>query len=651
MSSHKSDKNEIQLNWEELFLNAPGGNIITDFRGNIIKVNKTLLTWIGYDKKELEGKKKFQDLLPIGGKIFYETQHIAILKIQGFLNEVNFELLHKNEDRIQVLVNSTLRSQQNDPDHKIIHHLVTPYIERKKLEIELVKAKKQAEVASQAKSNFLSTITHEIRTPINTILGISDFLLQESPKSEQLEMLKILRNSSLNLNELISNILDLNKMEAGRLTLNNKPFDIRTFIHDLKSAFIPAIQKKGLQFIVQIDKEVQDVYNGDSLKLRQILNNLISNALKFTNQGYLKLSIRLTDIQSNKDRLKFSIEDTGIGMNQQELERIFQPFTQANNDILSEFGGTGLGLTITKELINLFDSDLSVNSHPNKGTTFHFEIELSKNIIETQVEIKEDNFSYSFEKLPHARVLIVDDNHSNQFIATRYLKKWAVNYVEIDNGQGAIEVIKKEHFDLVFLDLRMPKMNGYETIATIRKMKNERYKDLPIIAFSASSSFELSSKMKNAGFNDFVLKPIDPAQFHQTIKKFSNTTRSKPNDKAKDNLSTTNSDDYSLSSVRQFYDGEKESIQSYLHLVKIDIQNFIENLSVSQANPDAITIEDTCHNLQTTIQLFNLDKLKKICNSIYKPGLLQDQVKCKSLTDEILKELIKFHSWLSQKCQ
>lgn len=656
MSITKSNKQDIKLDWEELFFNSPGGNIVTDIKGNILEVNETLLTWLGYKKGELKKDKKFQDLLPVGGKLFYETQHIIIVKIQGFLNEINYEILNKKKERIQVLVNSTYREHHHTKDI-IIHHLIVPYVERKKLEIELVKAKKNAEKANQAKSDFLSTITHEIRTPINTILGISDFLLQEQPSKEQLEMLSILRNSSINLNELISNILDLNKMEAGKLVLHNKAFDLISFIYELRKAFLPEVRKKRLGFQLEIDKKITGHYIGDSLKIRQILNNLISNAIKFTKFGELNLSLKLLEAKNEKHQIRFTVKDTGIGMQRTEIDKIFHPFTQANEEISTQFGGTGLGLTITQKLLGLFDSQLIVKSKPDKGSSFYFDLTLpqitqAKSISTTQ---QKTTSSYELEKLPHANVLIVDDNHSNLFIATRYLEKWNVNYLEAHSGSGAILAIEKEKFDLVFLDLRMPNMDGYETISIIRTMDDGKYKDLPIIAFSASSSFEFSIKMQISGFNDFVLKPIDPFHFHQVIRKYTikeeaSTPAPFLNTPLEPTLIKENIKEFSLDRVLEFYDHENESIQQYLILVKKDVEEFISNISTTEKQDYLSTLGDVFHNMQTTLQLFNLTQLRttfEYCTHLNKE---RDKKEIQKTTLEILEKLKVFHSWLEEKC-
>ncbi len=393
------------------------------------------------------------------------------------------------------------------------YHDVT---QRKTEEIELVKAKEEAEKASHAKADFLSTMSHEIRTPLNSVIGISHLLLQENPKPEQLENLKALKFSGENLLNLINDILDFNKIEAGKIDLENETFNLNGLVHSIQKTHSFKADEKGLQLKTLIDDQFPSYVKGDKTRISQILSNLVSNALKFTDSGEVAIEAKKQEEETDRVSIYFAVIDTGIGIPEEKLESIFQSFTQASKSTSRQFGGTGLGLSISKRLLELQNSDLKVQSEVGKGTRFEFTLCLEKGaqpVITSEEEVeKPDEFA---PKLAGRKVLLVEDNDMNIFMANQFLKGWKMEVTNAKTGKEALTAASADRFDLILMDLQMPEMDGYEATKKLRAMKP--YKTTPIIALTASAFIEVQSKVYNAGMNDYVTKPFNPTGLYQKL--------------------------------------------------------------------------------------------------------------------------------------
>ncbi|MEK7432351.1 MAG: response regulator [Cyanobacteriota bacterium] len=391
--------------------------------------------------------------------------------------------------------------------------------ERKKIQEELILAKEKAEQQARDKSMFLSTMSHEIRTPMNGILAILRLLIEDQPKAEHLESLRIMKFSSDNMMAIINDILDFNKMEANKVKLEKIDFSFSQLLSSIKFSMNVKAMEKNIEVSSIVDHQIPDKVKGDPVRLGQILNNLVSNAVKFTTIGGVTIKVDYLSENDTEYLLRFSISDTGIGIPEDKIGMLFTPFTQASDDTTRKYGGTGLGLSITKNLIELMDSKIEIQSELGKGTTFLFDIKLGK----TNINDKKIENIGKFNSLKGLKVLIAEDNKVNQMVANKFLKKWDIEVDFADDGSIAVEKVKNNKYDLVLMDLQMPEMDGYTSSKKIRKLEGDYYKNIPIIALTASTISEIEEEIKKHGMNSALSKPFNPDDFYKTLSKIYST--------------------------------------------------------------------------------------------------------------------------------
>jgi len=381
----------------------------------------------------------------------------------------------------------------------------------KMTEFALMKAKQKAEEAAKIKSRFLSNMSHELRTPLNGIIGASNLLLYENYLEGQKPQLDILKYSSEHMMMLINDILDYNKIEAGKLELESTPVNIKELAARIGAQFAPQIAAKGLHFYSEIDEGLDVEVFTDSTRVNQVLSNLLSNAMKFTKEGSVCLIVKRLFASSSNVTIQFMVVDTGIGIPKEKQKEIFASFTQADVDTTRKYGGTGLGLSISKELVSMFNSELMLDSSAGKGSVFQFTVEWKINT-HRKMYINEDK-AKDLQLLEGTRILLAEDNPVNMAIAKRFLKKWGIELTEAVNGKLAVEAFKKGSFDLVLLDLEMPEMDGATALVEIRKVNPE----IPILAFTAAAYDNMLADLLQKGFIDFIPKPFRPEDLHSKI--------------------------------------------------------------------------------------------------------------------------------------
>ncbi len=384
----------------------------------------------------------------------------------------------------------------------------------KKTEMELIKAKKKAEVAANTKSRFLSNMSHELRTPLNGIIGATHLLLEEKSMPHQRSSLDILKYSSEHMMMLVNDILDYHKIEAGKLSLVQRPVNMMQFMNRIISQFSAQIHSKGLKFNTAIDVHLDNEMFTDETRLNQILSNLLSNALKFTNRGNISLTAKQLYATSEKAAVQFVVRDTGIGIPESKHREIFRSFTQADIDTTRKYGGTGLGLTISKRLINMFNSELMLKSQDGRGSEFFFTIELKINQEMNPYATLDESESKELTSLEGVRVLIAEDNKVNMSIARRFMKKWGIELTEAINGVEAVEKFKNDLYDLLLIDLEMPEMDGLSALREIRKINPT----IPALAFTAAVYDNMENDLLRKGFVGYIHKPFHPEDLHAKIK-------------------------------------------------------------------------------------------------------------------------------------
>lgn len=412
-----------------------------------------------------------------------------------------------NKQIDQLRVNESLAQWQKEELEKIIDHRTQKIKKKNK---KLKRAIKKAETAARVKSDFLSVMSHEIRTPMNAVIGTIHLLLDENPKKTQLEHLKTLKFSSENLLILINDILDYSKVESGNVELEHIDFHLRELTKGLGNTYEQKAIENGVKFNILIDHNIPSMLKGDPARLTQILNNLISNAFKFTPNGEIKLLIHLLAKSNGRVKLEFAVEDTGIGISKDKLKLIFESFTQAHADTTRKYGGTGLGLAITKKLIKLFDSQIFVKSKVRRGSKFYFSLYMEEAAHANAAVVVDDTMMKDAVK--DKRVLVVDDNEINLMMAKKFLDKWGLISDVVISGKEALEQVFNADYDLILMDLQMPEMDGYEVTSTIRSLDNLELKNIPIVAVSADTYENVKYKIAEVGMNDFLSKPFNPLE-------------------------------------------------------------------------------------------------------------------------------------------
>jgi signal transduction histidine kinase/ligand-binding sensor domain-containing protein/CheY-like chemotaxis protein len=388
---------------------------------------------------------------------------------------------------------------------------------------ELTAAKDQAEKSAKAKENFLSTMSHEIRTPMNAIIGMTHLLIDENTNTEQDENLKTLKFSADNLLVIINDILDFSKIDAGKVEFEDVDFSLKELLHGIEHSLALQAAEKNLTFEFKLDDKIPDIVIGDPVRINQILTNLITNAIKFTKIGGIYTAVTFKEQKDDKVSLTFSVRDTGIGIRKEKQSIIFESFEQASNDTTRKYGGTGLGLTITKRLLELRNSQIFLESEPGVGSHFYFDFEfgISKSTKSRKIAESAQNKEESFKNL---KILLVEDNAINQLIASKFLYKWGAEINFAENGVIGVDKVKNKRFDIVLMDLQMPEMDGFEATRAIRSLEGDYYKNLPILALTAAAMQEVRQQVERAGMNDYIAKPFNPNDLYNKIAKYCNIT-------------------------------------------------------------------------------------------------------------------------------
>lgn len=474
----------------------------------LVYVNRAFIEMFGYTS--------YENVLSLETEHFYVDPESRLRMLRevnerGFV--YNMEVQFKKRDgSIFWGLLSTIKNTNSDGE-VFYDGAIRDITEIKIIEEQLINAKEQAEEAAKAKSLFLSTMSHEIRTPMNAVIGIANLLLQERHLEQQLENLRTLKFSAESLMYLLNDILDFSKIDAGKIELESTEFNLAQLLVNIKQSSAVKAEEKGIKLDLLIDPQLPETITGDPVRIAQILNNLVSNAIKFTEDGVVQVQAKIIESNLNTTQIYFEVSDTGIGINEAKLPTIFEQFMQASSDTTRKYGGTGLGLAITKKLIELFESEIFVESEVGVGSRFFFTLRLQnseqhRKLIEAEKRLSE------FEKLNGMRVLLVEDNKVNTFVAARFLSNWGISYDTAENGMEALELLKSNKYDLILMDLQMPEMDGYDCTVEIRKSGDKT----PIFALTANAFSDIKSKVLHSGMNDYITKPFDPDELYKKIK-------------------------------------------------------------------------------------------------------------------------------------
>ncbi len=462
-------------------------------------------------------------LFYVGGEVYY-----ALSAMTGFFLGVmvmavyrmykssvaELELSYKNVVLIEDLTKAgnNLESLNDDLKDEIQHG--------KQIELELKKAKEKAEQVSQAKGEFLANMSHEIRTPMNGVIGTLQLLEDTSLNDEQKEFVDIAHKSADALLAILNDILDLSKIEAGKLSFENIAFDFKQIVKDIVILHSLKAEQQGVFLLQQVDESLPEFLMGDPTRLRQVIVNLVSNALKFTSQGEVKITVDVVNKETDSVDLKIAVIDTGIGIPQTAQETLFNAFTQADGSTTRKYGGTGLGLAIVSQLVDLMGGSLGVDSVEGEGSVFWVTVNLqcAKKAPEMAGEIAKKNKALQLE----AKILLVEDNPINQMVAQKMLEKVGLKPTLANNGVEALKQLNERSFDLVLMDCQMPEMDGFDATREIRKLDimalNQR--PLPIVAMTANVMSGDRERCIDVGMDDYIGKPVQRDQLTSVLKKW-----------------------------------------------------------------------------------------------------------------------------------
>jgi len=440
--------------------------------------------------------------------------------------DVNTKLREEINQRKRTVIKliDTIRSIEKEEDFKelndqnleeIIDYLKVQIEKRRQAEIEMTHAKEVAEKAAMARSEFLSMMSHEIRTPLNAVVGFTYLLLQGKYLPEQDEQLHLLKFSAENLLALINDILDFNKIESGKVQLEKTSYNLPKLINQVKNTNFTKAQDNGNVIRVMFDTQIPNIVIGDPLRLGQIINNLVSNAVKFTHNGTVIIEAMLLKQTNDTAEIQFTVKDNGIGIAPENQQRIFEIFTQASESTTRQYGGSGLGLAICNGLLEIMHSRMTLESTPGKGSAFSFIVNMGYSQHAEEISISGTKDTVTDPDLTGTRVLLVEDNHVNILVASTFLERWNTKVETAENGRLAIEKIKANQYHIVLMDLHMPEMNGYEACKEIMKMKPK----LPIVALTASAMLNIRDKAFDVGMVDYVTKPFEPNELYEKIRK------------------------------------------------------------------------------------------------------------------------------------
>ena len=580
-----------------------------DLDGNILSVNPAICNLLGYSSDEMIGQN-LSAFIEKRDADKFRTNYLSIIQKEEVANGL-FKVLNKNGNSLYLLYKN----------YKVIEDGLQPYVigfsqditDRIKAENELLIAKKMTEDSALAKEKFLANMSHEIRTPMNGILGIAGLISKTKLTIQQQNYVKLIKESANNLLVIVNDVLDIEKIAAGKLEFESLHFDIGEKLQTTLQSFQYKAEEKGvfLQLINNLPKNL--VVKGDPFRLSQIFNNLISNALKFTQKGSITISAETVSVNEKETELQFKVIDSGIGISNDKLAIIFDPFIQASTDTTRKYGGTGLGLTICKSLVEMQGGQISVTSKENVGTTFTFIIPFD---LGNENEIIKDNdlTGIDQEKLGKKRILVAEDVELNRFIIKHILESWGVEIDIAYNGFDAVEKVKTNHYDLILMDIQMPVMDGIEATKAIRELTDSNKANIPIIALTANALKGNESIYLDAGMNASVTKPYTEQKLFSTVNNFLSTEPDIKNIEDASILTNTTIEErlYNLDTINQLGNNSAVFAKSLLKMFIEKVPSDVDKMVALCQEENWQQIAFLTHKLKATVHSLNINSLKPI---------------------------------------
>ncbi len=570
---------------------------LVDFDGKIQYHNSSVNATLGYRSQSLVGKFFFDFILPTT----LETFKISFKKSQrrAYTEKIEFQFLCKDKSYRFLEFNAINLKNKEGLDGLILD--CRDITERKKDAEELIRLQK-------AKEQFLANISHEIRTPINGIAGIAGLLSKDHNPEERQTYLNAIRHSAENLKVIINDILDLASIESGKLKFEKIAFNLTDLLPSLISTFAYQAREKNISLNYTVDKSLNTFLIGDPVRLNQILINLIGNAVKFTHTGSIHITCIIEKEKKNVRWVSISVSDTGVGIPTEKLATIFESFSQADESVTRRYGGTGLGLTIARQLVELQKGRIDVKSKEHLGSTFTI---VMPYIIGKETKLLKQAFKHKNNtgNIGHAlRVLLVEDNDINRLYAKSILETWKCKTDIAENGMVAIEKLKSNLYDVILMDVQMPVMDGYEATKAIRMMSPPA-SATPVIALTANATKKDIEKCFAAGMDDYVAKPFTPDDLYQKL-------LSKLNIKAESNSKQTETPLFDLQYLKSIAGNNQEFVREMVHTFIQSIPLLLTEMETALQLRNGLAISRIAHQIKPTLTLLGIHQLKELANQI-----------------------------------
>lgn len=607
------------------------GLLEVNLEGHIIFANQSVCDMAGYRLEELKGAS-LSDLFIKHVPVDHQIKLIDAMA-HDVTESMVVEVINNRQEKRWWLVSGA----PNYNDRGVWTGTIGIFLDitnQKELEHDLAEAKTYAEAAAKAKELFLANMSHEIRTPLNVIIGMIRQFGKENLTSQQMFFVKQSETSAKHLLTILNNILDIAKIESGELEVIKQEMSLSALAYNVHSIMYSQTQEKNLDFSLHVSPEIKPALLGDETRLRQVLINLIGNAIKFTEKGRIALTVEVRDTSDKRQKIHFEVTDTGIGMSDEFVAKIFDKFSQEQNTANRKYEGTGLGMAISNDLLKLMGSRLYVESEKNVGTTFWFEIEFEfgdpGRLVTKSEQLKPNTFQGK-------KVLLVEDNMMNRFIACRSLEFLGFDITEAENGLIAVEAAKNTRFDLILMDIQMPEMNGVEATEVIR---NTLGLSTPIIALTANAFRHDIDLYLKKGMNDFITKPYDEQDLFFKIEHALtlNVAKEIQSEQPESSIVNPNAGTlYDLTSLENMARGDTQFIQTMLQIFIGLAQETVDKMDMALASRDLVTIQRTAHKIKPSLDQLGVDSLYELIRKLEKYDLSTgSQIELETLTHEAM---------------
>jgi PAS domain S-box-containing protein len=593
---------QAEAKYRSIFENAVDGIFQTTLDGKYLSVNPALAGIYGYETPE----ELMAGLTDIGGQLYVDParrdEFIRLLHEQNTV--IGFESRVYRRDGKVIWITETARAVR-DASGALLYYegIVEDISERKHAEEELRQAKRVAEEATNAKSEFLANMSHELRTPLNGIMGMTDLALETPLAPDQHEYLTVVKDSALSLLDLVNDILDFSKIEAGKLALDPVNFSLHDDLAMAVKALAVRAHKQGLELAYHISPDVPETLFGDPGRLRQVVINLVGNAIKFTHAGEVVMQVSVEWHLDNEICLHFTVTDTGIGITPEKQKLIFNPFTQADGSTTRQYGGTGLGLAICSQLVAMMGGTIWVESEVNKGSTFHFTACFGVGV-DARPQIPAPQPSTLSQPL---HILVVEDNPVNQRLAVLLLKKRGHSVVVTNNGKEALAMLAKDAFAVVLMDVQMPVMDGFAATKAIRQQEESTNKHLPIIALTAHAMRGDQERCLAAGMDAYLSKPLQAHQLFSVIERLCSSAGTYRRDEEGGNPG----DQRQLSGVifdqetaLAHVEGDHALLREVVGLFLVETPELLAEIRDSIARGDSHMLQQAVHSMKGAVSSF-----------------------------------------------